>query len=283
MLPLDYADKQKNNGGQTLRTALNNWLSYVGLRFSPATQQLYTIAARRLLESLPLDIAYNDVTPLHIEQFLQQTIATGCTKQTANTYLGAIRSFYRWAEHYCHLNNVTQSIKQLKSEQQQIRILTDGEYQQILTVAKGLDRIAIQFFANTGLRRDEFRSLRWSDFNGDFIRVLGKGNKLRQVPLNTVCKDIVARFSRDIEQPPFVYRFRYCTALYRLCAKIGQKTNIKFTPHSFRHYFATRLIRAGVPLTVVSRILGHSQTHTTERYYVHLCSDDLRVTDCLEF
>jgi integrase len=72
--------------------------------------------------------------------------------------------------------------------------------------------------------------------------------------------------------------------LYRICKRLARRAGIpRFGPHALRHYFATELYRKGVPVSLISKILGHSTTQITELIYVHFQSADLLgVTDCLE-
>jgi len=256
---------------------VKSWLSYIQLRNSNPSYRSYTSAMRLFLDSLPMGVK---VRPIHIENFLQIVVQTHKVS-TTNTYLMILKSFYNWMENYHGFPNIAKSVSKLKAPEIQRRIITDAEYKRILETIKGNSRKAVQFLANTGLRRNEFRFLKWSNFNGDFLSVNGKGSKQRIVPLNHICKKIIGS-NRSGSIPAFVEPFLPYNNIYNLCERIRLKTHIPpFTPHSFRHYFATRLIKAGVPLIIVSKILGHSDTQTTERIYVHLVSDDLRVTDCL--
>lgn len=60
--------------------------------------------------------------------------------------------------------------------------------------------------------------------------------------------------------------------------RLRQKTQLDFDPHWFRHSYATRLFRAGAPVEVVSRLLGHASVATTDEVYGHLSSEDVRRT-----
>jgi integrase/recombinase XerD len=65
-------------------------------------------------------------------------------------------------------------------------------------------------------------------------------------------------------------------AVAKLVARLRAATGIVFTPHLLRHARATELIRAGVPLEVVSKLLTHQSVATTSDIYVHLSVDDIR-------
>jgi integrase len=274
---------QKNYGGSKMQSLVADWLSYIKHRYCRNTFVTYRMAMNEFLKILPPQAPPEIIKPAHIEKLLSQTIDRGCSPSTANLYLAAVKSFYRWAGNYHDIKNVAAPVINLNAPQPKIRVLTDGEYTAIIQVLKGLDRDAIQFLANTGLRRNEFKSLRWQDFNNDFVHVVGKGYKDRFVPLNKICKNIIG--TKHISYaPPFVIALKGYQPIYKLCARASEKANINyFTPHSLRHFFATRLIRIGVPLIKVSKLLGHASTQITEQVYIHFIPADLRVTDVLEF
>ncbi|MDE8671112.1 tyrosine-type recombinase/integrase [Pseudarthrobacter sp. H3Y2-7] len=65
-------------------------------------------------------------------------------------------------------------------------------------------------------------------------------------------------------------------AVAKLVARLRALTGIKFTPHVLRHTRATELIRAGVPIEIVSKVLTHRSVTTTSETYIHLCVEDVR-------
>ncbi len=65
-------------------------------------------------------------------------------------------------------------------------------------------------------------------------------------------------------------------AVYDLVRRLRAKTGIDFDPHWFRHSMATRLLRDGAPVEVVSKLLGHSSVTLTMRTYGHLTAEDAR-------
>lgn len=262
-------------------TLINTWLDYILLRCSLATFKTYRSAMQIFIDNLPPGIPLEKIQPLHIETFLQ-TISCSHKPSTTNLYLIILKTFYKWAEGFSDVPNPTIPITGIHEPEIVRRILSDDEYQAVLRVAKNQAHNTVQFLANTGLRRNEFRFLTWPDFNGDFVRVAGKGGKVRYVPLNLLCKEILGKDRSGITSP-FIAKYKPYNSLYKLCTQLSQKANIPyFTCHSFRHFFATRLIKKGIPLMVVSKILGHSSIKITERIYVHLQDNDLRVTDCLQ-
>jgi len=169
------------------------------------------------------------------------------------------------------------------------RVLSEDEYQKVLSAAQGISRDIIEFIGNTGLRRGEFLALKWKDVSPDmqFLRIFGKGRKERTVPLNNTCRRILSQYNGngngDVDIP-FVQRYPSKEGVYWMCRTLYNKTGVPpFGLHALRHYFATKLIKKGVPLIKVSKILGHASIKITELVYIHLTPIDLLgCTDVLD-
>ncbi|MCK6649313.1 MAG: tyrosine-type recombinase/integrase [Bacteroidia bacterium] len=143
-----------------------------------------------------------------------------------------------------------------------------------------------------GLRVSELVNLRISDlyFNDEFIKVVGKGNKERLVPIGSVamkqiniyknevrCHIAVKKEHEDIlflnNRGAKLSRVMIFTIIKRLAVLAGIKKSI--SPHTFRHSFASHLIEGGADLRAVQEMLGHESITTTE-IYTHLDRDYLR-------
>jgi len=154
------------------------------------------------------------------------------------------------------------------------------------------DCCIIELLYSCGLRASELCNLKIGDisFEGKIIRVLGKGNKYRIVPIGNIAFKMLE------------YYFKFCrralsskslTTDYVFISKMGKrlsrisiweivkkralKNNIKknIYPHTLRHSFATHLISNGADLRVVQELLGHSDISTTE-IYTHVSSELLK-------
>ena len=129
----------------------------------------------------------------------------------------------------------------------------------------------------TGLRRDELRTLKWSNFNlpEKFVGVVGKGDKYRGVPLITQLANDLAVIagakddwvfpSHGNHQLPRSKSF-WDRQLRPIRAKVPELTG---SWHMLRKTFATRLAQRGVSIALVQAWLGHAQVTTTMRYYVN--------------
>lgn len=148
------------------------------------------------------------------------------------------------------------------------------------------NRTIIETLYSCGLRVSELVGLQLSDlfFEEGFIRVLGKGNKQRFVPINPQTQKYIANYINDIrihinvkkgfEDTVFLNRrgknltrVMIFTIVKNLAIKIDLKK--KISPHTFRHSFATHLLERGADLRAIQQMLGHESITTTE-IYMHL-------------
>ena len=142
------------------------------------------------------------------------------------------------------------------------------------------DRAMLEVLYGCGLRVSELLSLRISDvyFKEEMVRVIGKGDKERIVPLGEMAADAVLLY---LEQRPvedsghnntlFLNRFRRPmsrVAAFNIVKSYAAKAGItkNISPHTFRHSFATHLIENGADLRIVQEMLGHESVLTTEIY-----------------
>ncbi len=145
------------------------------------------------------------------------------------------------------------------------------------------NRAIIETLYGCGLRVTELVDLKISDlfFEEDFIKVTGKGNKQRFVPISNINKKYITIYKKEIRshlniQKGFedtlflnrrgkqLTRAMIFTIVKQLAEKIGLHKNI--SPHTFRHSFATHLLENGADLRAIQQMLGHESITTTEIY-----------------
>jgi integrase/recombinase XerD len=156
------------------------------------------------------------------------------------------------------------------------------------------NKAMLEILYGCGLRVSELTGLKISNLylDIDFIKILGKGNKERLVPIGSDAIKFLRLFIDDIRvhiavkpgKEDYVFLNRRGNPISRvmvfliikdLAEKAGIKKNI--SPHTFRHSFATHLIEGGADLRAVQEMLGHESITTTE-IYTHLDRDYLRET-----
>ncbi len=153
------------------------------------------------------------------------------------------------------------------------------------------NRAMLETLYGCGLRVSELVNLKLSDlfFDEGFIKVTGKGNKQRFVPIagntqkyiNIYLKEVRIHQPIQKEYQDYIFlnrrgkqltRAMVFTIIKQLANKIGLNKNI--SPHTFRHSFATHLLQGGADLRAIQQMLGHESITTTE-VYMHLDRDDL--------
>ncbi|GGA76440.1 tyrosine recombinase XerC [Flavobacterium palustre] len=158
------------------------------------------------------------------------------------------------------------------------------------------NRAMLETLYGCGLRVSELVSLKISDlfFEEGFIKITGKGNKERFVPIANSTKKYILLYKNNVR--PLVSVKRECTDVLFLNRRGGQLTramvftiisnlaakinlNKKISPHTFRHSFATHLLENGADLRSIQLMLGHESITTTE-VYLHL--DRTFLTEVLE-
>jgi len=162
-----------------------------------------------------------------------------------------------------------------------------------LSSAEGMrNKAMIEVLYGCGLRVSELINLNISDLNvaAEFIKVTGKGNKERLIPIGSVALKYIDLYVTEVRVHVKIKKgFEDCIFLNRggtrisrisvftIIKTLAEKSNLNknISPHTFRHSFATHLIEGGADLRVVQEMLGHTSITTTE-IYTHLDRDYLK-------
>lgn len=181
------------------------------------------------------------------------------------------------------------------------KTVTDEQQMLLLDACTRLrDRFLILLLFEAGLRLGEALGLRHSDLRlraGEVHVVPREDNvndarvkelKPRVVPVGDAVFDLYAEYM-EVEYGAldcdyvFVNLFRPPLGapmtgdnVHKLVERLCARSGVDFHPHVARHTYATRLLRAGVPIEVVAELLGHASSHTTETTYIHLTTEDHR-------
>jgi len=262
-----------------ISTPAAQWKIY-NKRFTLRTQEHYSMVLCKFLDSLPKKLTVGQLSSWHIQHYLD-LLMLRAKNRTANAHLTAIKSFYKWLSQNYGIPNHCRNITMLTEDPPKQRVLSQEEYLKVLSVSRPEEADCIKFLANTGIRATEACQLTWQDISPDqkWLTVHGKGRKLRIIPLNKVCRDIIAKYKPETNIQ-FSKNNRH--GLYRLCKRLSERATIpRFGPHAIRHYVATELY-GKIPDSYLSRFLGHASFSITEQVYVHFkfrslagCTDSL--------
>ena len=290
------ADKWRSGlaqSGGEIPGIVATWKRYIR-RHTDRTQEHYVHVIDAFVASLPADttdISY--MNPSHVNAYVETLQDTGRKNRTCNAHLTVIKSFCRWAARHCNCNNAAGGYSCLAEEPPAPRYLVRVEYEKALAVADGPVRDHLEFLAHTGLRITEFCNLTWAtvNHNNTSITIVGKGRRVRTIPLNGIAARIIER-----QRPPggetdptnYIFLSKSKTRLkrngiYLSFSPLAKKSGIaQFGPHALRHFFGSELLIRGVDIAKVSKLLGHSSIRTTERTYIHILPADLaNTTDVL--
>jgi integrase/recombinase XerD len=247
---------------------------------------------------------YSGISPLaitgkHLQAFLQFINELGMSAFSQARILSGIKAFYK----YLVFEEVVEKDPTLLIEGPKLgRKLPDTlEYDEIVKIFEAVDlssaegarnRAMLEVLYSSGLRVSELVELKLANvyFDIGFLRVIGKGNKERLVPVGRDAMKYLKIYQEEVRVhtpvqkgfESYVFLNRRGKKLTRvmvfliiksLAAKIGLRKTI--SPHTFRHSFATHLIEGGADLRAVQEMLGHESITTTE-IYTHLDRDYLR-------
>lgn len=257
-----------------------------------------------LLEEFLSPKKMEDATFEELQQFLKHLYQSDYNARSQARIISGMRAFYRYLIYARVLEaDPTELLDAPKIGMHLPDVLTVEEIQNImdiidLSTPEGhRNRAMAEVMYGCGLRVSELVTLRISNlfFDDGFVKVVGKGNKERLIPIGETAQKMVnlyldgARKSLKIKkgEEDYVFLNRRGAHLTRemvfmLVKKWVKDAGIEKTvsPHTFRHSFATHLIEGGADLRAVQEMLGHESITTTE-IYTHLDQDYLRTNIAL--
>jgi tyrosine recombinase XerC len=244
------------------------------------------------------DLEPRDLDLQSIRAFLADLYRQGQSRASVARKLSALRTFVRYLRREGWIESDPAALAVSPRREQKVPAhLSIDEMSRLLEmpdVSEPLgrrDRAILELFYASGLRLSELVGLDLDDVSlkARIVRVLGKGQKERQVPFNTTTQKAlgdwlkdrtillgkqgateVARY-RSRPEPLFVnFRGTRLTgrSVQRLVARYvaGCSTRFGISPHALRHSFATHLLERGADLRAIQELLGHVQLSTTQRY-----------------
>jgi len=244
-----------------------------------------------------------------IHQMLHPVEGKPFATSTINRRLNALRNFYRWAvkEGYIEQNpmNSISDLKTVDEDQETIMWLTEEEFEDLLHRMRKMpirsrgvdseekyrrDRAIVYLFVYAGLRVEELSNLKLTDIDFEMrrLRIVGKGMKVRTVPISNILfaelQDWLSFRAKMATKKPHV-----ATSPYVFYSQRSPKFSVrgiqrmvesysppgkKLTPHMFRHTFCKWMLKAtNNDIEKVRRLAGHSHIATTSRYLKDSYSD----------
>ncbi len=274
--------------------ALTAFLSYLSLEknYSPHTVVAYqrdieafTLYCKEVHDAPGIDgIAYTV-----IRSWIVSLVESGMDNRSINRKIASLKAYYKFLLRIGTLTiNPLAKHKALKTVKKVEVPFSEKEMESVLqqiTYEEGFEgvrnKLLIELLYTTGIRRAELIGLKIGDvdFNTNTMKVLGKRNKERLVPLLSSTVLLFKNYYEERKQlaviadEPFLFLTKagkkiYETLVYRIIngyfSKVSSK--VKKSPHILRHTFATHLLNKGADLNSVKELLGHSSLASTQVY-----------------
>jgi integrase/recombinase XerD len=255
----------------------------------------------RFLEFRKISVTPSTVTHNQLQEFIKWINEIGMSARSQARIISGLKGFFK----YCLIENlVIDDPSQLIEAPKLGRKLPDTlSVHDIDNLVAAIDlskpegvrnKAMLETLYSCGLRVSELVTLKLSNIHPEigFLKVIGKGNKERLVPMGSVAAKHIKIYQEQIRShipiqkgcEDFVFlnkrgrqlsRVMVFLVIKQLAEKISLKKSI--SPHTFRHSFATHLIEGGADLRAVQEMLGHESITTTE-IYTHLDRDFLRAS-----
>ena len=281
---LDYSHYLKIERGLSSHT-IQNYIRDV--------KKLISFIDKKKITSTPIEIK-EDL----IQQFIYE-IAKEISPRSQARIISGLRSYFDYLifENY-RASNPTDLIETPKIGVKLPDTLSEQEINSLISAidlskAEGeRNRAMLETMYSCGLRVSELIHLKISDlfFEEGFIKIVGKGNKERFVPIHSSAQNYIMLYMNEIrshlsikkgfEDTLFLNRRGKSLSrqmIFMILKALAIKINLnkKISPHTFRHSFATHLLKNGADLRAIQQMLGHESITTTE-VYVHLDTSYLK-------
>ena len=266
---------------------LKDYRNYLKIEraMSPNTVASYCCDVEKFLEAVKI----KDVKELKPEVILDYlSSCQNLSKRSQARLLSSLRSFFGWcivegmiADNPCDMVDspkLGRYLPDVLSVEEVISIIDSVD----LSTWNGLrDRAILEVLYGCGLRVSEAVELKISClyFDEGFVRIIGKGNKERLVPIGEIAVEAVNKYlgsrpeAADTASEDILFLNRFGRSLsrqsmFKMIKKQALIADVRaeISPHTFRHSFATHLVENGADLRVVQEMLGHESITTTEIY-----------------
>ena len=259
-------------------------------------QKLQDFAEQNLMNITPVTISYE-----HLQEFLYQVSKINYSERTQARWISSIKGFFSFLlEDELREDNPSALLETPKLGLYLPDTLSLEEIEKLISATEEntdlakRNRCMIEVLYGCGLRVSELTELQISNINfkENYLKIQGKGDKVRFVPLADYTADFIKNYINNIRSKQKINpkhsdilflnsrgaqisRQMVFLIIKEIVRKAGIQKNI--SPHTFRHSFATHLLQNGADLRFIQEMLGHSSITTTE-IYTHLNTEELHET-----
>ena len=240
------------------------------------------------------------VKKVHVKAYLNNKLESDCKASTINTHLKILKSFFAYGVEEGYISvNPAETIKLLKREKAIFTVFNDNEIVNMVKYWKGTtytatkNKLMISLFVDTGIRVGELCSLLIENVEDDHIKVHGKGNKWRIVPISFQLRKLMMKYERKRKEVleknnkeldyyffnQHKHKYESVSPIQKMIKYTAQKvkvrSSVRTSPHTLRHYYAIKSLSLGTPITQLSKNLGHESIRTTEIYLSQITNEQV--------
>ena len=233
------------------------------------------------------DVIILEINYAQIRSWIVELVNSGINNRTINRKISSLKSFFKFLQKTKQITiNPLAKHQALKTSKQVQVPFSEKEIKDVLSTKDKIEgfesvrnKLIVELFYSTGIRRSELIHIKISDidFNNETVKVVGKRNKERYIPLiKTVQVSLInyLKFRNEIKtEQPYLFitkkgKIIYDTLVYRIINNYFStvSSKVKKSPHVIRHSFATHLLNEGADLNAVKELLGHSSLASTQVY-----------------
>jgi integrase/recombinase XerC len=272
---------------------LTPFLDYLALekKFSPHTLKAYKKDLESFLSYCMQEYKIKDLTDINypmVRRWIVILSDKGLETKTINRKCSSLKTYFKFLQKIEVLSeSPMQGHKQLKSTPKLVVPLTEDELQNLMSTYDDTnyegsrDALILELLYNTGIRRAELISIAIDDldFANALLKVIGKRNKARLIPLLPNVVNRIQSYLNFRSQQIGANRSQYLfinaqgqamnpSKIYSCVTKFLSmiSTKKKLSPHVLRHSFATHLLNRGADINTIKELLGHSSLSSTQLY-----------------
>ncbi|MDL5510817.1 tyrosine-type recombinase/integrase [Arenibacter sp. M-2] len=274
--------------------SLESFISYLGLEknYSPHTTKAYRNDILEFQDFCRQQFGIEDIAQISynlIRSWIVSLVESGVSNRSVNRKIASLKAYYKYLLGAGVLTvNPLAKHKALKTSKKIEIPFSETEMDDVLSQIPfednfegKRDKLIIELLYTTGIRRAELIGLKVGDvdYGAMTIKVLGKRNKERIIPLLEATKELFLEYNLErsaleaIKDKAYILlsakgNKMYETLVYRIINKYFSlvSAKVKKSPHILRHTFATHLLNKGADLNSVKELLGHSSLASTQVY-----------------
>lgn len=234
-------------------------------------------------------VELESITTHDIKAYMRYKQKSGLKPQSIVSMMKMIRAFFSWCEKEEYIKeNIAKKVELPRVPKKILKGFTTEEVTKMIhsfsykNYFEARNKAIIAMLADTGLRAFEIRGLEAKNVKENTILVNGKGNKERYIFISPALKKILIRYERirkeyfkdkNVNEKYYFLSYKgdqiSHVGLGNIVKEAGERAGIRdkrVSPHTFRHFFAVQCILNGIDIYTLSKLLGHSDISTTQRY-----------------